>query len=388
MRIKLLVAAMVIGLAGSASAANIAKLKQDDSAKLQHWGEQVSVQHVVDASAAYAAVTELTNGAVLTFNFVSGYGVPKYVAHLAEDGKIRQVEVNGESGEVVTDSLHNPFPGEIPSMSEKQALTKAAELVSGSAESLAYEFDGGADEGAYRVVLNDKDSDKLYTVLISSKTGNVLMQTTEDYAADWNIWKNKPQANTSKKAIPAVKGATKLLAVDGQANHAKNGFWDDFWWNLPVDEPTWISVDEAIDQAQAQVSGLTLSVNMDVDWDNHEDDELFKENFKVRIFNADHIATVVLDAADGSLIEVKEGPIKQVSTLDPSKTSGAAIQALITVANEKSSNAQVMDLSIYRDEDNENKLTYVVISQDADKIHISRFDAATGEFLTYNSYEL
>lgn len=389
MRTKLLVAAVAVALAIPASAASLQKGKEDNVVKPQHWDEQVSVSNVVDASAAYAKIAELTDGSVLTFNFVAGYGVPKYIAHLAEEGKIRQVEVNGESGEVVTDEVHNPFPGEAPTMSEKQALAKAAEVASGSAESIAYEYHGGDDEGAYRVIINDKDNEKLNTVVISSSTGNVLMQSTDDYGFDWDLWKQKPQPmKKAPKQINAVKGAEKLLTASPQAQQGKEGFWDDFWWNLPADEPTWISVDEAIDQAQAQVEGLTLSVSMDVDWKTHEDDELFTENFKVRIFDTDHIATVMLDAEDGSLIEIKEGPIKQVSELDASRTSGDAIQALITVANEKSSNAQVMDLSIYRDADNEDKLSYVVISQDSDKLHVSRFDAATGEFLTYNSYEL
>lgn len=393
MRTKLLVAAVAVALSVPASAANLHKGKEDNVVSPQHWEEQVSVSNVVDASAAYAKVADLSEGAVLSFYFESGYGVPKYVAHLAEEGKIRQVEVNGESGEVTSDEVHNPFPGEAPTLSEKQALTKASELVTGAAESISYEFHGGDDEGAYRIVLNDKDSEKLYTLVISSKTGNVLMKTTEDYGFDWDLWDKKPNNPDAKKPVAVINGAQKLLDTQAQPKAGKEGFWDDFWWNLPVDEPTWISVDEAIDKAQAQVEGLTLSVSMDVEWDAGEDDEddndeLFTENFKVRIFDTDHIATVILKAKDGALIEKREGPIKQVSALDSTRTTGDAIQALITVANEKSNNAQIMDLSIYRDSDNENKLTYVIISQDSEKVHVSRFDAATGDLLSYKGYEL
>lgn len=393
MRTKLLVAAVAVALAAPVTAASVQMAKEDNVVKPQHWDEQVSVSNVVDASAAYAEVVALSEGSVLTFNFVAGYGIPKYIAHLAEDGQIRKIEVDGESGEVIADEVHNPFPGEAPTISEKDALTKASEVVSGEAESIAYEFHGGADEGAYRVVMNDKENDKLNTLVISSTSGNVLMQSTDNYGFGWGLWKNKPQAEKAPKNPRTIKGAQKLLndeaqTAKAQAAESKNGFWDDFWWNLPVEEPTWISVNEAIDQAQLQVSGLTLSADIDLDWQHHEDDDLFAENYKVRIFDTDYIATVMLNAADGSLIEIKEGPIKQVAALDDSRTSGEAIQLMLATANEKSNDAQIMDLSIYRDDDNENNLTYVVISQDTENLHVSRFDAATGEFLTYNSYEL
>lgn len=210
----------------------VSKAVQAKAAKAQ--SDLFLINNTISLEQAHQAVAAKSAGRLLGGSLNLDFGAPSYEFLLLEGDKLKYMVVSAETAAVVSEESFADMTLTTPSITLSQAIAAAESATSATVYGAQLEQD--ESQSAYRVTAGTKDAD--FDVVVSSTSGKVIVATKDD----WSDFED----------------------AEGEGEGDGNN----------TNEPTLITVAQAMSAAEQAISGTVIGVSLDFgdEMDDFEDD--------------------------------------------------------------------------------------------------------------------